>query len=115
MDSVPSPNDIARIEEHIEALRHSIETCRKIALAAKVLIALGALWLVLTLLGQVDFVPLMLIFALAAVIGGVVLAGSNATTWSDTEASLQASEAMRAGIIERMQMRLVGDDRTTIH
>lgn len=113
MESPSTASDIARIEEHIDALRQSLETCRKIALAARTLIVIGAAWLVLTVLGQVDFVPLMLIFALAATIGGIVLAGSNATTWTDIEASLRASETTRAKMIERIDMRVIGEE--TIH
>ena len=54
----------------------------------------------------------MLFGSLAAVIGGIVLLGSNSTTWSETEAALAASEAMRAEWIGRQDMRLVGDSRT---
>jgi hypothetical protein len=103
-------SDIARIEERIEALQDSIARCRKLALVAKISIAAGAAWLTLTLFGLVDFVPFMLIAAMAAVIGGIVLAGSNSTTWTQTEAALAASEAMRTEMIGRIEMRVVGED-----
>jgi hypothetical protein len=110
-----SANDIARIEEHIEALHDAIAHCRKVALAAKVMIAVGGLWLVSTLFGIVDFVPLMLIAAIAAVIGGIVLAGSNSTTWTQIEDRLEKSEALRAQMIEQTEMRVVGEDHPTTH
>ena len=50
--------------------------------------------------------------AIAAVIGGVVLLGSNSTTWTQTEAALRASEAMRAEWIGQREMRVVEDSRT---
>jgi hypothetical protein len=53
----------------------------------------------------------MAVGAMAAVIGGIVLLGSNSTTWTQTEAALRASEAMRAEWIGRKEMRIVGESR----
>jgi hypothetical protein len=110
MNKGATRSDIAHIEEHIEALQESIARCRKLSLVAKISIATGAAWITLTLFGLVDFVPFMLVAAMAAVIGGIVLAGSNSTTWTQTEATLAASEAMRTEMIGRMEMRVVGED-----
>ena len=110
----PTPADIARLEDHIEALRESIARCRKIALAAKLLIAAGAAWLVLSLLWVIPFITAIVVAAMAAVIGGIVLAGSNSTTWQQTEARLHNSEAKRAEMIENMEMRVV-EERPTLH
>jgi len=115
MDAEASSDDIARIEERIESLREAIARCRKLSLAAKLMIGSGAAWIVLTLLWLIPYLPGMVFGALAAVIGGIVLLGSNATTWTQTEAALAASEAMRAEWIDRRDMRLVGDDRDTVH
>jgi len=113
MDDV-SPDDIARIEERIEALRESVERCRKIAVVARLMIGAGAAWLALTVLALVPLMPALSLTAIAGVIGGAVLAGSNATTWSQTEAQLQASEAMRTQWIDHREMRLV-EDSPTLH
>lgn len=107
--------DIARIEAHIEALTESIERCRKISLAAKFAIAAGAVWIVLVLAWVIPFVPYMVIAAIAAVIGGIVLLGSNATTWTQTESALRASEAMRTEWIEKMELQVVEGDSRTVH
>jgi hypothetical protein len=114
MNDEVSGEDIARIEERIADLREQIARCAKLALAAKIAIGSGAAWLSLTVLWLVPFVPFMLVAALAAVIGGIVLAGSNATTWNQTEASLRASEAMRAEWIGRLELRVV-EERPTLH
>jgi len=108
-------SDIARLEAHIEALRDSIARCRKIALAAKLAVGAGAVWLALTVFGLVPFVTSLVVAAMAAAIGGVVLAGSNSTTWQQTEARLAASEAMRAEMIGRMELRVVGKDSRMLH
>ena len=112
MDGDFSSDDIARIEERIESLRDSIAHCRKLSFAAKLMIGAGAAWIALTLLLLIPYLPGMVFGALAAVIGGIVLLGSNSTTWSETEAALAASEAARAEWIGRRDMRLVGDSKT---
>ena len=114
MDENAAPADITRLEAHIEGLRDSIARCRKIALAAKLMIAAGAAWLLLSLLWLVPFVVTIVVAAMAAVIGGIVLAGSNSTTWTQTEARLHNSEALRAEMIGRMEMRVV-EERPSLH
>jgi hypothetical protein len=115
MDDEVSREDIARIEAHIEALTAAIERCRKLSLTAKIAIGAGVAWIALTLLLVIPYVPYMTIGALAAVIGGVVLLGSNATTWTQTESTLRASEAMRADMIGRLELRVVGEESRTVH
>ena len=115
MDDDDFRDEIAQLEARSEALTESIERCRKISLAAKLTIAAGAIWIVLVLLGVIAFSPDTVIAALAAVIGGTVLLGSNSTTWTQTDAALHEAEAMRADLIGRMDMRVVGEDRPTLH
>ena len=94
-----SHDDIARIETRIEELSEAIARCGKISLAAKLAIGAGFAWLALTLLGLVSLVFSMVVASMAAMIGGIVLLGSNATTWTQTEDALKKSEAMRAELI----------------
>ena len=115
MDRPGTPADIERLEARIETLQDAIARCRKIALAAKIAIAAGALWLVVTLVGLAPFVPTLLFASLAAVIGGVVLLGSNSTTWKQTEAALAASEALRRDLIEQLELRVIDDSVPTLH
>jgi hypothetical protein len=115
MDDDEFRDEIAELEARIEALTASIERCRKISLASKLAIAGGGGWIVLVLLGVLPFVPGTVIAALAAVIGGTVLLGSNATTWTQAEADRRAAEAMRADLIGRMQLRVVSEESRTIH
>jgi hypothetical protein len=115
MDRDFSSDDIARIEERIEELREAIVRCRKLSVTAKLMIGAGAAWIALTLILLIPYLPGMVFGALAAVIGGIVLLGSNSTTWNETDAALVASEAMRAEWIGRRDMRMVGDDNKTVH
>ncbi len=115
MEPAESPTDIERLERRIETLQDSIARCRKIALAAKIAIAASAVWLILTLFGLAPFVPTLLFAALAALIGSVVLLGSNSTTWQQMEAALAASEAMRRDFIEQLELRVIDDDVRTLH
>jgi len=115
MDRPGTPTDITRLEQRIETLQDSIARCRKIARAAKIAIAAGCLWLILTLVGLAPFAPTLFFAALAALIGGVVLAGSNSTTWQQMEAALAANEAMRRELIEQLELRVIDDNVPTLH
>jgi hypothetical protein len=108
-------HEIARLEAQLETLAQSIERCRKISLAAKVSIAAGLAWFVLALLSILPFEATPLLAALAAVLGGVVLLGSNATTWEETEAALRQAEAARATLIGKIELRVVSNVPRTLH
>jgi hypothetical protein len=106
--------DIAQLEGRIETLSESIERCRKISIGSKIAIAAGALWFALMLVLILPFDPTAFVAALSAVLGGVVLLGSNRTTWEQTEQALHAAEKMRADLIGSIELRLVSE-RPTLH
>ena len=108
-------NQIAQLEARIEALNEAIERCRKIAMGAKLAIAGGAIWFGLMLVLIVPFNPTGFVAALSAVLGGIVLLGSNETTWLQNEADRDVAEKMRADLIGSIELRVVGDERPTIH
>ena len=108
-------DDIDQLEARIEALTASLERCRKISLAAKFALAAGAAWFALLLLWIVSFSAAAFVAALSAVLGGLVLLGSNTTTWQQTAASLHAAEAERAQLIGSIDLRVVGEEQRTIH
>lgn len=109
MNEDTAPHEIARLEAQIEELSAAIERCRKIAFAARIAIAGGAFWFMLALLRILSFDPTFFVGALAATLGGVVLLGSNKTTWEETEAALKQTEATRDALIGAMHLRLVSD------
>lgn len=108
-------DEIARLEERIERLRDSIARCRKISLGSKIAIAAGFAWLALTLLLLVSLVPSLFFGAIAAIIGGIVLLGSNATTWNETEAALTAAEAQRIALIDSIDLTTVDAGVKRLH
>jgi hypothetical protein len=108
-------DEIARLEERIEALHVSIGRCRKISLGSKVAIAAGFAWLGLTLLLVVPLVPSLFFAAIAAVIGGIVLLGSNATTWNETETALRQAQARRTALIDSIELATVDAGVTRLH
>jgi hypothetical protein len=62
---------------------------------------------VAVLLGAIRSDPAVMIAALAAVIGGIVLLGSNGSTAEEASADLAAAEAERAELIGAIDLRLV--------
>jgi hypothetical protein len=93
----------------------SLERCRKISLASKFAIATGVCWIGLTLIQLVRFDPAGTLGALAAVIGGVVLLGSNSTTWSQLDAERHKAQAQRDELIGGLPLRVVGNESVTRH
>ncbi|RDV03482.1 hypothetical protein [Undibacter mobilis] len=115
MNDELASSEIARLEERIDELRQAIDRCDKLAWAAKVAIAGGALWFVLALVNVLIFSATGFTGALAALLGGFVLLGSNQTTRNETEAALHAADERRRALIDTMQLRLVEESDTTIH
>ncbi len=47
--------------------------------------------------------------SIATVLGGIVSLGSNVSTLRQTSDAISAAEALRSDLIERIDLRLVGD------
>lgn len=103
------PEQIARLDQRIEALGDIVERCRKVALGARVAIAAGALWIAATMLGVIHGEAAATLAAIAAVIGGTVAAGSNRTTRDLTLRAIDDAEGERAGLIDRLDLQVVRD------
>jgi hypothetical protein len=100
---------ILHIEAHIEELTDIIESCRKIILISKVAIAAGGLLILATIIGAVGLDATVLIGAIAAVIGGTVILGSNTSTLKQTMTDTKAAEAHRTELISRLDLKVVGN------
>jgi hypothetical protein len=101
--------EIARLEQRIEQLEAKIESCRKFMLAARVALALGGLLLIGGIAGVVRLDGLVLAGAIVAVLGGIVVSGSNRSTANEAAEQLAAAERDRAALIGLIDLRLVGE------
>ena len=102
-------DQILRLETHIEELTEVIERCRKIILVSKIAIAAGGVWLLVFTLGAITFDPVAMIGAIAVVIGGTVVFGSNTSTSKQAAVAIKTAEALRAELIGKINLRLVGE------
>jgi hypothetical protein len=100
-------DQISRLEAQIDGLAEALERCRKIALASKVAIAAGGIGIAAMTLGAVRLDPMAMIAAMTAVIGGIVVFGSNDSTAKQTLARMTDAEALRAELIGALELRIV--------
>src|SRR5262245_16394265 len=103
-------DQISQIETNIEEYAKTLDGCRKAMLLSKVAIATGGIWLSAYLLGAVWFDAAAMIGAMAAVIGGVVVFGSNLTTSQQITRAIRDAEKHRAELIDMINPRTVGVD-----
>jgi hypothetical protein len=100
-------DQISSLEAHIDELTGVIESCRKLIL--KVAIAAGGIWLLAFTFGAIRFDSVAIIGAISAVIGGTVVFGSNTSTSKQAAADIKAAEALRAELIDKINLQLVGE------
>ena len=100
-------DQIARLESDIEHLAEGLERCRKAMLFSKVAIGAGGVCILAYFLG-IRLDPTIVVGALAAIIGGVVVLGSNSSTSKQTMAAMKAGEAQRAELIGMINLRRWG-------
>ena len=101
--------EIVRLEAQIDELEDTIESCRKFILAGRIAVASGGVVLIAMLVGVIKFNPSVMTVAIAAVLIGIVAAGSNHSTAREAKNELTALEAMRPTLIGQLELRLVSD------
>jgi hypothetical protein len=99
--------EIVRLEEHIEELAAKIESCRKFILASRIAVAGGGIVLASMLLGAIRFDPTAMAAAVAALLGGIVVWGSNGSTAKEAAKELATADADRAALIEKIDLRVI--------
>jgi hypothetical protein len=107
--------EIARLEARIEVLTESLDRCGKISLMARGVLIAGAVWLALIVLRIVPFAPFNIVGAIAALLGGTVLFGANASTWKQTTAAIAQAEALRAELIGRIDLQTMDESKRDAH
>jgi uncharacterized membrane protein len=107
-DEIHDPHDeIVRLEEHIEELAATIESCRKFILVSQVAVVGGGLVLVAMLFAVIWFDPAVMAAAVSALLGGVVVWGSNDSTAKQAAEELAGAEAVRSALIEKMDLSVI--------
>jgi hypothetical protein len=101
---------ISRLEEEIDQLAGTIESCRKIMRVSKLAIAFGVLWIVALALGLLSPGPLSLIGAIAAVLYGIVGYGSNLSTLRQSMGKMREAEAARKELIGSIDFGMIGSN-----
>jgi hypothetical protein len=114
MPDIDPHTEIERLEARIEALSDKIENCRKFILAGRIAVAIGSILLVALLLGAIRFDLQLMMLAMAALLGGIVVWGSNGSTANEAEGELAAAEANRKALIGMIDLRVVAE-RPTLH
>jgi hypothetical protein len=101
---------LAEIEERIERLRDTIESCRKAMLASHAAIVSGAVLLVTDLLGLFGSVSLLLaLSSFTAIIGGIVWLGANKTSREQASTALRAAQSEWQGATDAIEMSTIGE------
>jgi len=105
-------DEIERLEAEIDDLAAKIESCRKFILAARIAIMLGAMTLLAMPFGVVRPDLGAMALAMAAVLGGIVVAGANGSTAREATEQMSGAEARRSALIGQMELQLVSEHRT---
>jgi hypothetical protein len=103
--------EIARLEARLDELADGLARCRKVKLVSQIVLAGGGLWLVAAIVGIISFDAVAFMAAIAGVIGGIVMYGSNTTTTQELAAEMKEAEAKRAALIGALDLRVVGGGR----
>jgi hypothetical protein len=114
MDDGDPHDEIVHLEAVIEQLSARIENCRKFILASRIAMTGGAILLAATVSGAIRFDATALLAAIAALIGGFVVWGSNGSTAKEAADQLAKAEANRAALIGLIDLRVIAE-RTTLH
>jgi hypothetical protein len=81
-------------------------------LFSKVVVTAGGIWILVYFLGAIRFDPAAMIASIAAIIGGVVVFGSNSSTSKQTMAAMKVAETQRAELIDMIDLRAIGASET---
>jgi hypothetical protein len=102
-------DEISEIEARIEELAEIAERCRKFILASKAAIAGGVALLLVAMIGLFGAGQSAALGSIALMLGGIVSFGSNVSTLRQTEAAINAAEALRSDLISRIDLLVVRD------
>ena len=106
----PGPaEDVEELEFRIDELQDTIARSRRLMAAGRVAVGVGAVLLLALMIGVFAFAPARVVFALALVIGGIVLAGSSKSSTEQLERSLERAERQRDAAIDALGLVDAGE------
>jgi hypothetical protein len=94
--------EIVRLEEQIDQLEATIESCREFILVGQIAVASGSVILIAMLVGGIQLNLSVMGLAAAAVLSGIVAVGSNRSTANEASGELTALEAKRVTLIGQL-------------
>lgn len=106
---------IAVVEDETETLAETIARSRRLVLLSRAAALAGAAWLVAALFGLASWTAGALVLAIAAMIGGTVLAGSSVGTIREAEARVDDLRTLRDRLIDAVSPHPVGAGLTEPH
>src|ERR1700726_1213683 len=109
MPDIDPHKEIVRLEAQIEKLSARIENCRKFILAGRIAVAIGVILLVALLLSVIRFDLQLMMLAMAALLGGIVVWGSNSSTAKEAGNELAPPGANRKAVIGLIDLRVVAE------
>ena len=102
---IPDPHQqIEELEAELDALTEAAERCSRPILAAKLVVAIGGVSL---LVGLFRSEAVALVVGIAIMLGALALWGSTRSTRDVIRASLRAREAQRAEMIDELALQVV--------
>jgi len=110
MDESELRDEIVRLEARVEVLDARLESCRKLVMASRIMIAVGGALMLSLALGLSRSGAATFITSIAALLGGVVLWGSNRSTAREATAQRAAAEARRAELIGLVNLQVIRDN-----
>jgi hypothetical protein len=99
--------EIVHLEEQIDELAAKIESCRKFILASRIAVTGGGVVLAAMLVGAIRSDLGLMAAAVASLLGGIVVWGSNSSTAKEAAKELAAAESERAALIAHINPRVI--------
>jgi hypothetical protein len=99
--------EIEQIEDRIDTLRTLIQNCRKAITVSRFAVGAGAVGFVATLGGALRPDATLLVFAIAAMVGGIVWLGANKSSLRHAIGEMHAKELVRADLIDLLPWQTI--------
>jgi hypothetical protein len=100
-------DEIIRLEVQIDELTARIESCCKFILAGWIAAVGGSVGLIAILVDAIRFDLSLMAIAMAAILGGIVVAGSNHSTAKEATHELAVAETKRTALIGQLDLQVV--------